>query len=96
VNLPLAIAAVLALPVSLVGVLACGFVIKSALTDKRQQHNAEATPDEPVPAAPDNVAGGDLFDLDTCHRILTATNQHEAGLARLRDAIAEHRKEEGP
>lgn len=94
-SIPLAIAAGAAIAISLVGTLACGFVLKHAFTDhKQRQRNTSPTPDETVPAAPDNVAGGHLFDLDTCHHILTATNQHEAGWARLRDAITEHRKDE--
>jgi hypothetical protein len=47
----------------------------------------------PPPAAPDNVPGTDVFALDDCLRILHATNQLDAGYARLWDAITEHRKE---
>ncbi|MDX2841461.1 hypothetical protein PV377_21215 [Streptomyces ipomoeae] len=46
------------------------------------------------PAAPDNQPGDNLFDLDTCRRILRATDELEAGYARLWDAIHEHRKED--
>jgi hypothetical protein len=39
------------------------------------------------------VPGTDVFALDDCLRILHATNQLDAGYARLWDAITEHRKE---
>jgi hypothetical protein len=49
----------------------------------------------PPPAAPDNVPGTDVFALDDCLHILRATNQLDAGYARLWDAITEHRQQEG-
>lgn len=82
---------------AVLGAIVCAWQIRRAVLDTRADDRA-ADARQRVglpPAAPDNQPGTNLFDLDTCRRILHATNQLEAGCARLWDAITEHRKEEG-
>lgn len=87
---------------AVLGAIVCAWQIRRAVVDTRADDQAaearavEARQRVGLPhAAPDNQPGTNLFDLDTCRRILHATNQLEAGCARLWDAITEHRKEEG-
>ncbi|MDX2696044.1 hypothetical protein [Streptomyces ipomoeae] len=83
-----------------VGAAVCAWQIRRAVHASREEARtteARARAGLP-PAAPDNVPGSNLADLDECALILNATNALEAelaaGCARLWDAIHEHRKEE--
>lgn len=76
-------------------VAVAGFIMHRLRRASRTLRAADTpTQPGPPPAAPDNQPGTDLFDLDTCRRILRATEELEAECARLWDAITEHRKEE--
>jgi hypothetical protein len=81
------------------GAIVCAWQVRRALCEpsERDRIVAEAQARTGLPpAAPDNVPGVDLFDLDACRRILHATDELEAGYARLWDAIHEARTEDQP
>lgn len=93
--------AAIGIAVCLVGALFCGCLLKTAVDeyrrDRQKQREADARKRAGLPpAAPDNVEGVNLADHDECAQILNATNELEAGCARLWDAITEHRKEDNP
>jgi hypothetical protein len=82
---------------AVLGAVVCAWQVRRALREplERDRIVAEARARTGLPpAAPDNVPGSNLADLDECVQILTYTNELEAGCARLWDAIHEHRKEE--
>jgi hypothetical protein len=83
----------------LVAVVGAGFCLLQLRRAVRDSINRDRAADARTrvglpPAAPDNVPGANLADLDECVQILTYTDELEAGYARLWDAITEHRREE--